>query len=76
MIHTIGLPGEPEMFFILLILSPIAISFIALVDILRHEFEPKSNKLVWVLVTLLLPYLDGILYFVLGRNSRVTTKGA
>ena len=42
---------------------------IALVDILKSEFKDSSNKLIWILVTLLLPFLGPILYFLVGRKQ-------
>ncbi len=42
---------------------------IALVDILKSEFKDSSNKLIWILVTLFLPFLGPILYFLVGRKQ-------
>ena len=38
---------------------------IALVDCLKSN---NSNKIVWVLVIILLPFLGSILYFLMGRS--------
>lgn len=43
---------------------------IALIDILRNEFT-GSNKLIWVLVTIFLPFLGPLLYFSIGRNQKI-----
>lgn len=73
MIHTIGLPGGPEFFMIfMIVIGPYLVNILALIDILRHEFEPHQNKLVWLLVTLFLPMIGGVLYFLIGRKSRLT----
>ena len=39
---------------------------VALVDCLKSN---NPNKLVWVIVIILLPFLGSILYFLLGRTS-------
>lgn len=43
---------------------------LALISILKNEF-PGSNKLIWVLVVIFLPYLGAILYFLIGRPQRI-----
>ena len=43
---------------------------IALVDILRSDFE-GNDKIVWVLVVILFPFLGSILYFVIGRSRKI-----
>lgn len=74
MIHAIGLPGGPEFILILFVLSPILISFLAVIDIVRHDFNPRQNRLIWLLVALLLPYVGGILYFIIGRKTRIVKE--
>jgi len=75
MIHAVGLPGGAELSFMsgifFLLLSPYIINIVALVDILRNEFDPHQNKLVWLLVTLFLPVIGGILYFIIGRKTKI-----
>ncbi|GHE72376.1 hypothetical protein GCM10011340_30850 [Roseivirga thermotolerans] len=60
------------MLFIILVfyLVPFLIVLVALVDILRSDFEPSQNKLIWVIVVILLPILGSILYLIIGRNQR------
>ena len=43
----------------------------ALIDILKNEFDPHQNKLIWVLVVLLMPFLGGILYFAIGQRNKI-----
>lgn len=43
---------------------------LALVDILRNEFE-SNNKIVWVLVVLLGNFLGAVLYFIIGRKQKI-----
>ena len=61
-----------SMLFIILVfyLVPFLIVLVALVDILRSDFEPSQNKLIWVIVVVLLPILGSILYLIIGRNQR------
>lgn len=69
---TIGIPGMAELMFIFFIAGlPTLIIVGALIDILRSEFKPEQNKLIWVLVTILLPVLGAVLYFAIGRAQRI-----
>lgn len=49
----------------------VGLTIIALVDILKSEFS-GNNKLVWVLVVLLLNFFGTILYFMIGRQQKLT----
>ncbi|WP_127844805.1 PLD nuclease N-terminal domain-containing protein [Psychroflexus aestuariivivens] len=45
-------------------------TIIALIDILRNEFN-GNNKNVWVLVVLFGSFLGAILYFIIGRKQKL-----
>jgi beta-lactamase regulating signal transducer with metallopeptidase domain len=49
---------------------PFILMVAALIDILRHEFEPDQNKIIWVLVVIFLPLLGSLLYFLIGSNQK------
>ena len=55
---------------IILILRLLLTPLIALVDILRHEFN-GNNKLVWILVIFFFNLFGVLLYFMIGRNQRI-----
>jgi hypothetical protein len=61
--------GEIKIFLILGILVFI-LPLIALVDILKNNFEGDS-KLIWVIVVIFLPIMGSILYFLIGRNQKI-----
>jgi hypothetical protein len=64
--------GGPEVLVGLFILGiPFIMMLIALVDILRSEFQDSANKILWVIVVILLPFLGSLLYFLIGRNQKV-----
>lgn len=65
------------MFFMLLAfyVIPFLIVVSALVDIVRNEFEPSQNKLIWVIVVILMPVLGSILYYFIGRKQKVKKQG-
>ena len=48
-------------------------TIIALVDILRSEFK-GNNKVVWVLVVLFTNFFGAILYFLIGREQKITIE--
>ncbi|MFT6873673.1 MAG: hypothetical protein ACJAVN_002695 [Roseivirga sp.] len=65
------MPGKTELLVLFIIFGlPILVMLGALIDILKSEFQVQQNKLIWALVTIFLPLLGAILYFVIGRSQR------
>jgi len=66
-----GFIGPQE---IILLLLPIIIFavpvVIALIDILKNEFE-GNNKIIWVLVVIFLWLIGAILYYFIGRKQKI-----
>jgi hypothetical protein len=61
-IGTVGL--------IILILLFLLLPLIALVDVIANEFT-GSNKLIWVVLILFLPFLGAFLYFLVGTRQKI-----
>lgn len=61
--------GLIEIVLLLLVLFVIPF-FIALVDLLRHDFT-GNNKIIWLLTILLIPFIGTILYFFIGRKQKI-----
>jgi TonB family protein len=59
--------------FVLLI--RIILSIVAVVDIVRSRFADPNDKLVWTIVSVLLPIFGPILYFIMGKNQKVQQVG-
>lgn len=67
----LGYLGPQEIVILLLVsLVMFVIPIIALVDILKNDFE-GNNKLIWVLVILLTWLLGAILYYFIGRKQKI-----
>jgi hypothetical protein len=66
----IGGLGLPEIILLMIPLSYFALIAYCLVAILRSDFKDNTNKLIWVLVVLLAPFIGSILYLAIGRNSK------
>ena len=43
----------------------------AMIDILKNEFT-GSNKLIWLLVVMLLPFIGMVLYWLIGREQKIS----
>ena len=68
----LGIIGPFQILIILLALAIFAIlPLIALIDILRSEFT-GLNKLIWVVVTIFLPFLGPLLYFSIGLKQKLS----
>ena len=60
--------GLPELIVLFVLFSPIWL--IAFVDILRSKFT-GSNKIVWLIAVILVPFIGPIAYFFIGRKQKV-----
>nr|WP_287939943.1 PLDc N-terminal domain-containing protein [Algoriphagus sp.] len=40
-------------------------------DVVTSRFANQNDKLIWILIVLLLPFLGTILWFVIGRGKRI-----
>lgn len=54
---------------LLVVLFIFLIPLLALISALMSDF-PGNEKIIWVLIILLLPFLGSVLYFLIGRNQR------
>lgn len=64
----LGALGPTEL---ILILAIVALPIVALVDIVKSNFE-GNNKIVWVLVVCFFNILGAILYFIIGKNQKIS----
>lgn len=55
---------------LLIVALILLVPLIALIDILRHDFN-GSDKLIWVLIVLLFPIIGAILYFLIGNSKKI-----
>jgi hypothetical protein len=58
--------------FIALIALPSVLWLYALADVIRNDFQCLSTKIIWAIVLCLFPPLGTVLYFLIGRDQRVT----
>jgi hypothetical protein len=66
-----GFIGPQEIILILLPFIIFAIPVvIALIDILKNEFE-GNNKIIWVLVVIFFWLIGAILYYFIGRKQKI-----
>ena len=56
---------------LLVILFIFLLPLLALISALMSDF-PGNEKILWVLIILLLPFLGSVLYFLIGRNQRTS----
>ncbi|MWN78207.1 hypothetical protein GQR60_17875 [Labilibaculum sp. A4] len=59
-----------SIFMLIILVFVILLPLIALIDIVKNEFT-NSNKLIWVLVVLLFPFIGTILYFIIGTKQKI-----
>jgi len=66
----LGMIGIWQIIIILLAFGGIILTIMALIDILKSEFE-GNNKIVWVLVVLFFNLIGSILYFTIGKDQKI-----
>jgi len=49
----------------------ILLPLLALFSVLTSEFE-GNDKIIWVLIIIFLPFLGSVLYFLIGRDRRIS----
>lgn len=64
--------GTMELILISTMLLPMLVSLWALIDAIRSDFAKDINKLIWILVIICVPFVGGVLYFILSRKQKVT----
>lgn len=50
---------------------PIFLWVFAIIDLFRREFKDQSNKIIWALIILLIPFFGPVSYFLFGRKGGV-----
>jgi len=58
--------------FIALIALPSVLWLYALADAISNDFQYFSTKIVWIIVLCIFPPFGTILYYLIGRNQRIT----
>ncbi|HLO45809.1 MAG TPA: PLD nuclease N-terminal domain-containing protein [Leadbetterella sp.] len=67
----LGNLGGTEIFILFFLILPIIFWVIAIVDLVQRQFQDQTNKIVWALVILLIPFLGSLLYLLIGRKGGV-----
>lgn len=62
--------GPWQLILLLTALVILLLPILALISILKNEF-PNNDKIIWVLVSVLAPFIGPILYFIIGRPKRL-----
>jgi hypothetical protein len=46
----------------------------AIVDIIKSEFEGSNDKVLFLLLVLLFPFVGTVIYFIIGRPKRINSS--
>lgn len=71
-ILLLGMPGGQEW---LIVLAALLIPVICLIDIARSEFSHPLLKPVWCAMVVFIPLIGAVLYYWVGTEQKVTSKG-
>ncbi len=64
--------GIWQILLLLIIAALLILPIIAILDIVKGEFKGRNDKLIWILVVLFLNPLGTLLYFLIGKDQKVS----
>ncbi len=67
----IFLAGAGILVILLFIFFIILLPILALISVLMNDFR-GNDKIMWVLIIIFLPFLGSLLYFLMGRDKRIS----
>ncbi len=71
----LSMPGGAEWILILIalvvVLTSVGFWVYTIVDVAKSKFNDDITKIVWLLVVILLGFLGSIIYWIVGRSSKV-----
>jgi len=59
---------------ILILLLPMALTFLALRDVVCRPFDDLQKKMIWLLIIIFLPVLGGLIYFAFRKFRKDADK--
>lgn len=63
--------GPWQILLLLLVTSTVILPIVALIDIVRNSFS-GSNKIIWILVVVLIPFFGPLLYYITGVKYKIS----
>lgn len=69
--QTVLAIGPWQMILLLVWIAVLLLPILALISILKNQFPNSNDKLIWVLVSIFVPFFGSILYFIIGRPKRI-----
>lgn len=67
----IGNLGSSELIVLLFfIIVPAILWLWAIIDLLKRDFSNSTNKLIWALIIIFVPFIGSILYLIIGRKQK------
>jgi len=61
--------------FLSLMMAMVGLWIFAIIDVVRSEFKGENDRLIWLLLVILLPFLGTILYFTIGKDQKTSGPG-
>ena len=70
----LAMPGATEWVIIAIVIGGLSFFWVkCIVEIAKSDFQPSSQKVVWLLVTILLGFVGALIYYFAGRSTRIAT---
>lgn len=60
-----------KLLILLVVAGMFALWVAAIIDIVRSNFVDNNQKLVWIVIVVMIPFLGTILYFALGQTGKI-----
>lgn len=70
----IGGFGGIEIILVLIIaVLPVILIIWAIIDLVTSQFTDSTNKLIWAIIILFMPFIGAILYLIIGRKQKINS---
>lgn len=66
-----GIGGFELILILFFFFVPVILWIWAIIDLLKSNFSDSTNKLIWALVIIFIPFFGAILYLIVGRGQKV-----
>lgn len=69
-----GLGGIEILLVLIIAVLPVILIIWAIIDLVSSQFTDSTNKLIWAIIILFMPFIGAILYLFIGRKQKVKSN--
>ena len=66
--------GFQELIVLFILILPTIFWIWAIIDLVKSDFQNDTNKIIWAMVIIFVPFIGAILYLTVGRKQKKTAQ--